>query len=234
MENNKMKSKMIFALALAAAAMSCTKEKIATYNESTKDRYIYFKLEETDSSDVSFYSYPGQTSIDYPVVVKSTGYSTKAQTYSVRAIPEYTTADASDFSLPETFTFRPESAVDTFYVRLNYSSKLDHEKFRIVLELEDTDDFKLGMTESRVAIIWFHNNIVRPDWWTSAVSSYYMGNYSEAKYKLFLEVVKVDLDGADNSLIRHYALVFKRYLEERKAAGNPALEDDGTEMKVLV
>jgi hypothetical protein len=75
---------------------------------------------------------------------------------------------------------------------------------------------------------------VRPDWWTSAVSSYYMGNYSEAKYKLFLEVVKVDLDGADNSLIRHYALVFKRYLEERKAAGNPAREDDGTEMKVLV
>jgi len=88
------------------------------------------------------------------------------------------------------------------------------------------------MTDSRVAIIWFHNNLVKPGWWTSTVTSYYLGSYSEAKYKLFLEVVKVDLDGADNSLIRHYALVFKKYLEDRKAAGDPALEDNGTEMTV--
>ena len=45
------------------------------------------------------------------------------------------------------FTFRPESQVDTFYVKLNYSSKLDNEKVRIVLELEETPDFKLGMTD---------------------------------------------------------------------------------------
>ena len=229
-----MNSKIIFAAALLAAAISCTKEKIATYDDLTRDRYIYFEKTEADSSDVSFYSYPGQKTVEYPVAVKSTGYSTKAGTYSVKVLDEYTTAGADDFSIPESFTFRPESDVDTFYVRLNYSSRLDSEKLRIVLELENTSDFKLGMTSSRVAVIWFHNNIVKPGWWTSTVSSYYLGSYSEAKYKLFLEVVKVDLDGADSSLIRHYALVFKAYLEERKAAGNPALEDDGTEMKVLV
>lgn len=232
MEKLYMKAKNILMAAAALVAMACAKESIPTYEKASGERYIYFSKAEADSSDVSFYSYPGQTVIDYPVVVKSTGYSTGAQTFSVKVLNEYTNADASDFSLPDKFTFRPQSEVDTFYVRLNYSSKLDNEKFRIVLELEETPDFKLGMTDSRVAIIWFHNNLVKPGWWTSTVTSYYLGSYSEAKYKLFLEVVKVDLDGADNSLIRHYALVFKKYLEDRKAAGDPALEDNGTEMTV--
>lgn len=233
MEEMNMKSKILLAVAVTVMAMACAKEQIPTYSEAAGGRFIYFSKAEKDSSDVSFYSYPGQTSIEYPVVVKSTGYSTEDRSFSVKTLDEYTTAGSADFSLPDRFTFRPESEVDTFYVRLNYSPKLDKEKVRIVLELEETSDFKLGMTDSRVAIIWFHNNLVKPGWWTSTVSSYYLGPYSEAKYKLFLEVVKVDLDGADNSLIRHYTLVFKKYLEDRKSAGNPALEDNGTEMTVV-
>lgn len=224
-------TKILLAVALIVAA--CAKENIPTYNEASGERFIYFAKAEQDSSDVSFYSYPGQKTIEYPVVVKSTGYSTSEGTFSVKVLKEYTTAGDGDYSLAEKFTFRPESQVDTFYVKLNYSSKLDNEKVRIVLELEETPDFKLGMTDSRVAIIWFHNNLVKPSWWNSSVSAYYLGTYSDAKYKLFLEVVKVDLDGADNSLIRHYTLVFKKYLEDRKAAGNPALEEDGTEITVI-
>ena len=224
-------TKILLAAALIVAA--CAKENIPTYKEVSGERYIYFAKAEQDSSDVSFYSYPGQKVIEYPIVVKSTGYSTSEGTFSVNVLKEYTTAGDGDYSLAEKFTFRPESQVDTFYVKLNYSSKLDNEKVRIVLELEGTPDFKLGMTDSRVAIIWFHNNLVKPSWWSSSVSSYYLGPYSDAKYKLFLEVVKVDLDGADNSLIRHYTLVFKKYLEDRKAAGNPALEEDGTEITVI-
>ena len=232
MEELDMKyTKILLAVALIVAA--CAKENIPTYNEASGERFIYFAKAEQDSSDVSFYSYPGQKTIEYPVVVKSTGYSTSEGTFSVKVLKEYTTAGDGDYSLAEKFTFRPESQVDTFYVKLNYSSKLDNEKVRIVLELEETPDFKLGMTDSRVAIIWFHNNLVKPSWWNSSVSAYYLGTYSDAKYKLFLEVVKVDLDGADNSLIRHYTLVFKKYLEDRKAAGNPALEEDGTEITVI-
>lgn len=232
MEGLEMKyTKILLAAALIVAA--CAKENIPTYKEVSGERYIYFAKAEQDSSDVSFYSYPGQKVIEYPIVVKSTGYSTSEGTFSVNVLKEYTTAGDGDYSLSEKFTFRPESPVDTFYVKLNYSSKLDNEKVRIVLELEETPDFKLGMTDSRVAIIWFHNNLVKPSWWSSSVSAYYLGPYSDAKYKLFLEVVKVDLDGADNSLIRHYTLVFKKYLEDRKAAGNPALEEDGTEITVI-
>lgn len=232
MEGLEMKyTKILLAAALIVAA--CAKENIPTYKEVSGERYIYFAKAEQDSSDVSFYSYPGQKVIEYPIVVKSTGYSTSEGTFSVNVLKEYTTAGDGDYSLAEKFTFRPESQVDTFYVKLNYSSKLDDEKVRIVLELNETPDFKLGMTDSRVAIIWFHNNLVKPSWWSSSVSAYYLGPYSDAKYKLFLEVVKVDLDGADNSLIRHYTLVFKKYLEDRKAAGNPALEEDGTEITVI-
>lgn len=225
---------LLLAICVAGIMVSCKKESIITYNSSTDDRFIYFSKSEADTSTVSFYLYPGQTTIDYPVVVKSTGYSTRQERFAVSVIEEYTTASKEDYSLPEEFLFRPERESDTFYVKLYYSEKLDKSQERLVIELRETSDFKLGMTDSRVAVIWFHNNIVKPEWWKGDVESSCLGKYSEAKYRLFLQVVQVNLDDADFSTFRHYALVFKRYLEDRKAAGDPALEDDGTEMTVAV
>lgn len=69
--------------------------------EVSGERYIYFAKAEQDSSDVSFYSYPGQKVIEYPIVVKSTGYSTSEGTFSVNVLKEYTTAGDGDYSLAE-------------------------------------------------------------------------------------------------------------------------------------
>jgi hypothetical protein len=66
------------------------------------------------------------------------------------------------------------------------------------------------------------------------VTSYYLGAYSDKKYTLFLEVVGVDLTGANDNLLRHYSLLFKKYLNDQKAKGTPVLEEDGTEMVVAV
>ncbi len=225
-----MKLRYIFTV-LAASALfaSCSKEEIKTYNDLTPDRYLQFS---SSSADVSFFRYPGETTIQYPVIVKSSGYSETDMPYRISVVADSTTAASADYTMPETFTFLKGNVVDTFYVSLNYSEKLDANKMRLTLKVEETENFKAGETNYLMFDLWFHNNLVKPDWWTSSVTSYYLGTFSELKYKYFLQVTKVDLDGADNSTIRHYALIFKAWLEEQAAAGNPILEANGTPMTV--
>lgn len=225
-----MKIKYILTIvATAALFASCSKEEIGTYNTLTPYRFLQFS---TVESDISFFRYPGETSVNYPVIVKSSGYSETDMTYKISVVADSTTAAASDYSMPDSFVFKQKSAVDTFYVKLNYSEKLDTEKMRLTLKVEANEFFKEGETAYRMTDIWFHNNIVKPDWWTSTVTSYYLGTFTELKYKYFLQVVKVDLEGADNSTIRHYALIFKAWLQEQAANGNVITEANGTPMTV--
>lgn len=225
-----MNAKHIFTILVAAALFAaCNKVDIATYNDLTSSRFIYFSSTE---SDVSFFRYPGRTTIEYPVIVKCTGYSEQDMTYSIAVVTDSTTALSSDYSIPATFVMPQKCVADTFYVTLNYSNKLDNEKMRLTLKVEPNEFFKEGESAYCTTDIWFHNNLVKPDWWTSTVTTRYLGTFSELKYKYFLQVVQVDLDGADNSTIRHYALIFKAWLEEQDAAGNTIKEADGTPMTV--
>ena len=212
---------------------SCSKEEILTYNNNTSERFIHFEKSEADSSDISFFTYPGETEIYFPVVVESSGFSNQNEEYKIVVMDEYTTAAPSDYEIPDKFVFKAGAVNDTCYIKLKYSSKLDANKVRIVIRLASNENFTEGESTYRVAVIWFHNIISQPNWWTSTVTSYYLGTYSDLKYSLFNSVVGVDLTDADESTIRHYALVFKQYLEEQKAAGITILEANGTEMTVV-
>lgn len=212
---------------------SCSKEEILTYNNNTSERFIYFEKSEADSSDISFFTYPGESEINFPIVVNSSGFSNQDEEYKIVVMDEYTTAVFSDYEIPDKLIFKAGAIKDTCYIKLKYSSKLDANKVRVVIKLENNENFMEGESTNQVAIIWFHNIISQPDWWTAAVTSYYLGTYSDLKYSLFSNIVGVDLTDADESTIRHYALVFKLYLEEQKAAGNTILEVDGTEMTVV-
>lgn len=225
-----MKLKYFTAL-LAAAALfaNCTKEEIGTYNELTSYRFMTFA---STTNDVSFFSYPGKTTIEYPIIVTSSGYSETDMPYKVSVVADSTTASSSDYTMPDTFILKQKCVADTFYVKFNYTEKLDTGKLRLTLKIEATENFKEGESSHAMTDIWFHNNLVKPDWWTSTVTSYYLGSFTELKYKYFLQVVQVDLSDADNSTIRHYALIFKAWLAEQDAAGNTIREADGTPMTV--
>lgn len=225
-----MKIKYILTFLVASAIFAgCNKEEIDTYDKLTSSRFMTFSKVE---SDVSFSSYPGETTINYPVIVNATGYSKSDMEYKVSVVADSTTAQATDYSLPAVFTMPKECIADTFYVALNYSDKLDTETLRLTLKIESNGFFKEGESKYCMTDIWFHNKLVKPTWWTSSVTSYYLGTFSELKYKYFLQVVKTDLDGADNSTIRHYALIFKAWLVEQDAAGNTITEANGTPMTV--
>ena len=223
-----MKLKYILTVAAIALFASCSQIEIDTYNDLTKYRFISFTKAESSESNVSFFQYPGETTINYPVVVQSSGYGEDDMEYKVSVIAENTTAQAGDYTMPEKFVFRKKSAVDTFYVQLHYSEKLDTEKVKVSLKIEANEFFKEGIEDNLKAVIWFHNNLVKPAWW----STIYFGTYSDLKYKYFLQVVKKDLTDANNSTKRHYALIFKAWLQEQADAGNTITEANGTPMTI--
>lgn len=225
-----MKLKYIFTILAAAATFaSCDKDEIITYDNST--RYLSFASSEVE---ISFTIYPGETTIQYPVIVKSSGYSESDMQYKISVVAENTTAQSTDYSLPESFTMPAKAVADTFYVSLNYTEKLDTETMRLGLKIESNENFQEGETDSRMFDIYFNNALAKPSWWTSSVTSYYLGTYSDLKYKYFLQATKVNLDEtASTSVIRHYALVFKAWLAEQAAAGNTITEANGTPMTVV-
>ncbi len=225
-----MKLKYIFtALAAAVLFTACNKEEIGTYNTLTNTRYLAFS---DTQMDVSFGLYPGETTISYPVVVNASGYSESDMEYKISVVADSTTATSADYSIPSTFIMKGKYVADTFYVSLNYNVKLDTEPARLTLKVESNENFQEGDRNYRMADIHFHNKLVQPTWWTSTVTTRYMGTFSELKYKYFLQVTKVDLTDADMSTIRHYALIFKTWLMEQDAAGNTILEANGTPMTV--
>lgn len=227
--------KYILPICLAAAgliAASCHKEDIKTYDDLTSLRYATFYSTYTsslgDSVSLSFTTHPNETYFDYPIVVAFSGVSDKEQSYKIGYVDSLTTAQPTDFTIPTDLTVAPGAVRDTFNLRLNYSSHLDEEDVRIYLAVEDDDEIKIGDRNRQFFIVHLNNTINRPDWWDRK----YFGDYSVKKYRLYLSVIGYDLTDATDSLIRHYALMFKKYLAEQKAAGNTVYEDNGSEMTI--
>jgi hypothetical protein len=228
--------KIYIAAVVLLFALGCEQQGIPTYDDMTSDRYVYLYRLWTDSTETSFFFYPGQAEILYPVSVRSTGASDKDETYKIAVVEQRTTAPAGTYEIPANPVMRAGRAIDTCYIKLKLTDLLNTTKVRLVIALQDSDDFLVGRTEYREAIIWFHNIIAKPAWWTSTVTSQYLGDYSDKKYRLFLDVVGVDLKGANDSQLRNYTLIFKKYLTDQKNMTPPqtVYEDDGREMTVNV
>jgi hypothetical protein len=99
--------------------------------------------------------------------------------------------------------------------------------------LKDSKDFGLGSNGYNGAIIRITNMITKPQWWSTTVTNYFLGAYSDAKYRVFIKVTGVaDFDSSNPGLLREYTNQVKRHLIKMKEAGTPELEDDGSEMSV--
>ena len=226
-----MKNRILFLCLIGLLAFGCQKEELTTYSG---DCFVQFERATVDSTVLSFIFFPGQTSIDYPLVLDLIGVAGEHDLhYNVFADPEYTTAiEGEHYSLPEDPVIRAGHYQDTLYLHLNKTPDLENNKVRIILRFEDTDDLRRGKVENSVAIIQFSNTVDRPKWWDSKIEQYTLGTYSDTKYKLFIEVTSVyDMsdDVMNDSERRSYALMFKQYLID-----NPTLDEDGQYMTVPV
>ena len=226
-----MRYSIFFSIAVVLALLTvfgCQEEELTTYSG---DYFVQFENDLSDSTSISFMFYPGKTYMDYAIPLELVGIaSDKNLTYSVVADPEFTTATAKHYSLPEEQIFHAGRYVDTLYVRLNNTEDLSETSVRILLRIESTSDLLVGKIEQSVAIIWVTNTLAKPSWWDSDIDSYYLGTYSNKKYELFIEVTGIhDMSDLDDSEKRSYALQLKQYLEE-----HPTLDENNQYIEVPV
>lgn len=71
--------------------------------------------------------------------------------------------------------------------------------------------------------------MAKPDWWNNRVVNYYLGTYSDTKFRKLVEVVQPDLSNPSEDWIRSWALEFKSWLD-----ANPIPDENGDPMTVPV
>ena len=208
---------------------SCSEDEIDTY-----DSFNYLSFVTNDTIEVSFLML-GKDEYDCPIEVRHTGLPSYAEykDFKVKVVEENTTMSRSDFTIPPTFTFQPMSMLDTFYVKLTNYNSLETKSEYICLELEANENFLLGDRDYRRLYLKVDNQVSRPDWWTTSgsvnVTKYFLGTYSDEKYRLLIQVVQPDFSDTSVASIRLWALTFKEWLEK-----NPQKEADGSTMTVPI
>jgi len=214
-----------------AAMNACSKDEIMIYNDAD---YVQFINYVTDSSTCSFLASPNTNELEYPLVVEAIGsVSSSDREYKLGVVPEYTTAPSANYRLPDRFTMKAGKVIDTCYITMIKTPQISQQAVRLTLRVEETSAFKVGQTNKSAAIIYISNVISQPAWWTTNIINNFLGEYSDKKYKLFIEVTGiVDLDTANVPEMRAYTLMFKNWLQMEKDAGRTVYEEDGREMSV--
>jgi hypothetical protein len=217
---------------LMTPLISCETEEVPLYDSPN---YISFTTRQRDTVVLSFFLLGNLSEYDYPVVVKYTGIPTSTvQPFVVSIANEATTMPGDKVSLPATLTFKPMQMLDTFYVRLINFTELQSTSKIVTLALHENANFLLGDKNYRTIHVVVNDNVAKPAWWTSRVDNYFLGIYSDKKFRKLMEIVKPDLSDISESWIRAWALEFKIYLAEMVAANTPVTEDDGSLMSVPV
>lgn len=222
---------------------ACEEQDIMVFGE---ERMVYFEkfwrdaiagTETADSTLTTFYfNHPTDMHQQADLIVVLAGRKLEQDAhFRLRVVDELTTARPEDYTLEDEYTFRalpvPDNATsmqDTIHIQFNRTSHLDEleDGYRLVLEIEPTDELKVGQYERSRAIIWVSKEPVRPLWWNEEVETYLLGKYSPLKYKLFLENVEGAEDLNENvikeqpDLARKLVMKFKEWL-----IMNPTYED---------
>ena len=228
-----MKNCGLIILLIVLFTIGCTREDILEYDSV---KFIQFTKSYEDSTNISFMFFPGKNRLEIPISLDLMGMSTDANfEYKLLVDEENTTAEAIHFDLPENTMFRAGQYTDTCMLVLKKTADLKSHPVKLVLKLEGNEQVAVGQHEYSRAIIWISDNVSKPAWWVGDVVDYYLGEYSDTKFTLFIREVGVaDLSKATESEIRNYSLKFKYYLQEMKRNGTPEREPDGTEITVPV
>ena len=232
-KNMTMRKKNLYYILLLTvfAAGSCSKDDIGLYEG---DSYVQFKKGYVDSSLFSFLTLGSKTEAPASMVVELVGKPVdKDRTYKITVVKALSTASEANYSLPASFTFRANRTTDTAWFTLKKTTDISLKPVKLVLKLEASDELGVGQTDHAAAILYISNIIARPDWWDDKTEGRYLGEYTDKKYKLFIQVTGVsDVDSSSDEQLRYYTLLFKNYLLREKDAGRTVYEDNGAEMIV--
>ena len=258
-----MKKKIILSIVFLSflGFTSCTQDEIQTFKETdniyfSPAVYRYVTINGgagifADSTGVSFgFDTPKITQKIYRIPIRVQGnLSNVDRPVKVTIDPSSTAIEGTHFTLPKNIVIGAGKAVDTIAVTIFRTPDMKTNKFTLVLNLEDNDQFGTRMkstvvdplTKKTLSYIRFKismtDNLSQPPGWFAP----YLGVFSAKKFYLMIDVIGLNPTifnlslGSPGSLtvgdITFFQSFMKRYLADQKASGNTIYEADGkTEM----
>lgn len=212
--------------------ISCHEEGLVVNGNDVS--YINFSKNLTkDTTRISFEIYPLEAGMDVkiaevPVAVAIFGkIQDKDLDFTISLDESMSTLPASQCILPEKCVFKSGQLLDTIYVKIKNSPDLKTTTKYVVLRINAEGEVGEGLANYSRAVITVTDRLVKPDWWDfkdmydgeySTVDYYYLGFYSETKYRMFLEILKDNedelFDGKDKVKLRKYSLMLKYEVAE--------------------
>lgn len=218
------------AMSAVLLAGSCAKSDIPTYDSKNK---LWFTAKDKDEKVVdnivkSFSHFPGAETLEVPFEINLIGrIPDQDMAYRVVVVDSLTTALASEYVLPEIPVFRAGQVVDTLWVKLVKSPRMDALEVKLTLYVAENENFANGYYNRQSVVVAFNNITTRPDWWTQTIEKAYLGTYSKEKFDAFYFYTGLNtIEGLSSSELRSILLDFKAYIAEKnitEADGSPMI-----------
>ena len=191
--------------------------------------YLKFTNDMTkDTTTISFKMYDEGEDAKIPIEVSVYGRVLEDDLhFEICADDKLTTLPSDLYSLPTDCRVRKGLLTDTIYVILKNAPMLKNETKVLALQVVESDGVKQGDRKYSRALLSVTDRLFQPDWWLvndagtetnpgNSVDWYYLGEYSETKYKMFLDELKKDdvvFNGKDKQVLRKYSLKLKNTLK---------------------
>ncbi len=215
---------------------ACSEEDVKAYSAGS---YIYFNKSINDSTVFSFAYEPelteGVVSLKLNTISNLTNYD---RAFSVKFLPEESTAqEGRDFTYSgNELLVKANDSIAYMKIEVKKNKSFEGSSVRAIFEISSNEHFEQGLLKNRKAKVVISDKLSQPAWWDSWHESSGLGEYSDKKYALFIQEMKVydltlDEDGGsmDYYTMRGYVLMFKYWLVE-----HPQKEEDGSDMIVPI
>lgn len=205
---------------------SCNKDELTPYQTNN---YIFLTNDSSNVIEYSFAFHPGVTSDTVPVVISLIGQlSEQDRSFILQVDPGHSTALDNDYTLPAQILFGANKAKDTIALVLHKSDRLATDKYKIRLSLATNEHFQLGPVTNRHIDIVFSDMIARPGWWNSIITNNFLSQYSDTKYRLFIEATGIaDMTDLSETEQRAYAIIFRDFLARGREGGAVYEDENG-------
>lgn len=215
---------------------SCDQKIDNFYTEKARIQFKYFK-EDTGSNHIIRRTYFNNTTVSFgmsddavledtaKIVVEFLGsVSDRDRLYKLRIGPDSTTAvegvHYKPFAAMQTFRAgRMKDTLKIVVLRSQLSSSFTNpEDRRLVLEMEPTEDFNLGMKDGLTTNLYINNYLSKPIWWDNPALGNSLGYYHPKKWRLLISFNQKWADKEKyafdiNSGARPYFDALRNYLE---------------------
>ena len=241
-----MKKIYLMTALLAVVLAACETKEIEVFNSRSQVCFekffmnaVYPGTEQADSTVVSFFFYPdGTQDIEAELAVLYSGLPLTAdRAFQLKVVEQMTTATPDEYTLDPAYVFHAQGTVDSvrrdirdiIKIKLHRSERFDQGKAAVLcVEIVPNEELAWGQVERVRARIYITAQAAQPAWWTKEVTNNLLGNYSQTKYKYFLNEVDKKAQMSEELIKEHpdqairLVMEFKEWLMKQ----NPAVEDE--------